>query len=548
MKRRFDEALNARLFWLGVLTTSLILVLQVAGGWRRINGDGVSYLQIGQAILGNHFRAGYAGYWAPLYGIVGALSASAAEMAGLDRLAGVQGLNLLLALGNVIACVCFVQGLLRYLQIPRDSLRGLALQLYALGLLALLLTRYGSVTLVTPDLAVSALVFWAGAETLKLLRETFDRRSALRIGVIFGIGYWFKSTFFPLWFVWLAIALGILWRRRAEWRGLALASAVWLSLAAPLVAKTSEAAGRLSFGENGRLAYLWYVNGIPNRYWQGQPPEHGTPVHQMRRLVGNPKVYEFGDVFPNAAYAPWYDPAYWYAGARVRWSLTGILRSIRANLGGMRRLWLSRFLLPFTFLMVAGLILAAGRIVFRGVAWLAIFAAAPFSLILIHTEPRFFYAQTVMLLVTGASVLLARRADEKYAGTLVILLGILAMGAWGIGFWTAAHSGDQPELNAIKLAFKKEGIQAGARICSIANTAGTGNWAWYSRVRVVAEMPLAEYQRVVTERGALPAEVETAFSEAGCVAAVATLGPGVPKPEGWVEIAGAANYYLKIFR
>lgn len=548
MKRCLDELLTARLVRLGIATTSLVLAIQVAAGWRRINGDGVSYLQVGQAILDNHFRAGYAGYWAPLYGIVGALSASAAEMAGFDRLVGVQCFNLLLALGNVIASVCFVRQLLHYLQIPKESLKGIGLQLYGLGLLTLLLTRYGGVTLLTPDLAVSALVLMAGTETLKVQREEFDWSGAVRIGAIFGIGYWFKSTFFPLWFVWLAIAVGTLWRRRAEWSRLGLAFGVWLSLAAPLVAMTSEAAGRLSFGENGRLNFLWYVNGIPNRYWQGQPPEYGTPVHQMVRLVETPRVYAFGDVFPNAAYAPWYDPAYWYAGARTRWSSVRLLHAIKANLASMRRLWLSRFLLPYTLLMASGFVFALWRIEYRGFAWLAIFALAPFSLILIHTEPRFFYAQTFMLLAVGAFMVSVRSVGSKQARALVVLHSILALWGWGIGLGTATHSGQQVELRSIKVALEEEGIRPREKICSIGDTAGTGSWAWYSRVRVVAEMPLAEYRRVVRERGAVPVEVEEAFRSAGCVAAVASLAPGDPAPKGWSRVAVADGYYLKVLR
>jgi hypothetical protein len=310
MKQRLDETLSAGLLRLAFAITTLIVLLQVVCGWRRVNGDGVSYLQIGQAILESHFRTGYAGYWAPLYGIVGALFSSAAERAGLDRLAGVQFLNGLLALGILIACVYFSRKLLDFMQVPRDSPKGHAVQSYALGLLAMLLTRDGGVTLVTPDLAVSALVFVAGGATLKLLQRTLDWQSAIGIGLIFGTGYWFKSIFFPLWFAWLLIAFAILWRRKAEWRWLALAGAVWLCIAVPLIGKTSETVGRMSFGENGRLSFLWYLNGLPNRYWQGDPPEHGMPVHRMVRLVENPRVYAFGNEFPKAAYPPWYDPAY----------------------------------------------------------------------------------------------------------------------------------------------------------------------------------------------------------------------------------------------
>lgn len=329
--------------------------MQVLRGWQRLNPDGVSYLDMGRALVENNMAAGYTSYWAPLYGVLAWLAASFAERAGLDRLAGVQGLNLLLFLFNLLACCVFVRSLLRFLHIDADSLGGAATLLLASGTLCFLTVRLGGVTLVTPDLAVSAMMLLVAAWTLKLAGNQLSWRGATGIGAVFGIGYWFKSIFFPSWLVWLGLAVVFL-RSTPNWRKwIMTAGAAWLVVAFPLVLKISEAAGRWSIGENARLSYFWYVHGIRNTFWEGDVPGFGQPSHPMKKLLENPKVFYFWDVFPQATFAPWYDPGYWHTGATLRFSAAGLAKAMKENLGRKRGLWKPRLFAPFLLLTIAGL-------------------------------------------------------------------------------------------------------------------------------------------------------------------------------------------------
>jgi hypothetical protein len=519
----------------GVGCSVLIGIGAVILQWQRINGDGVSYLEMGGELLKSGLRKGYTGYWAPLYGVLGALAARAAEACALDRLIGVQVLNGVLYCLAVAGSLYFMRELLRCIGVGVWCWSGVALQLCGMGALCLLAVRFGGVTLVTPDMAVAGVVFLAAGWTVRLLTRGGTHSDAAWMGALFGIGYWCKSIFLPLVILWIGL-MGIAWRNKpTQLKMLGVFVGVWIGVAAPLIAGISLAAGRLSFGENGRLNFLWYVNGIPNRYWEGSLPMHGILKHPMRKVLDSPPIYAFGEVFPKATYPPWYDPAYWYEGAAIRVSVPEIMASIRRNLGSMRRLWLSRYSIPFTLLALLGVFFGWGESR-NWIRWMLLcFAAGPFLLILIHTEPRFFYAQVVIMITCGAASLLVVTEDNsRMKMTAATLLAIAACFGWLCALPVLAHSGRNQDV-LISKAVRAAGVNPGMRICTIAEGAGTANWAWMLRARIAGEMPAMAYRWVMAERRELPDDVASAFDKAGCDVAVAVLKDGDPAPNEWTR-------------
>ncbi|MGH9907198.1 MAG: hypothetical protein ACRD8U_16625, partial [Pyrinomonadaceae bacterium] len=106
---------------------------------------------------------------------------------------------------------------------------------------------------------------------------------------------------------------------------IALAMAVFFLIAGPFVFAISRVKGRLTFGDSGRLNYLWAINRIPSPHWQGDPPGYGTPVHPSRKIFKAPPIYEFG--YPiGGTYPIWYDPSYWYEGGVSKFDLRQQLR------------------------------------------------------------------------------------------------------------------------------------------------------------------------------------------------------------------------------
>jgi hypothetical protein len=224
-----------------------------------------------------------------------------------------------------------------------------------------------------------------------------------------------------------------------------------------------------------------------------------------------------------------------------------IVASIRRNLGSMRRLWLSRFSFPFVFLAMVG-VLFGWRGGLNRIRWaLLAFAFGPFLLVLVHTEPRYFYAQVVILVTCGAaSLLMLTEENHRMRVAAAKLLGVAACGGWLCALPVLADSGQNGAF-ILSRAIHDEGVQAGMRVCTVADGSGTGSWAWLQRVRVVGEMPVEVYRRVMAERRQLPDDVESAFEKAGCDVAVAVLKKGDPAPEGWRR-ASDLSVYVRMLR
>jgi hypothetical protein len=545
-RRASNQVTPAWLYMSGLCLAAGMGVTDIVRHWERINGDGVSYLEMGEALLDSGMTAGYTGYWAPLYGVLGALAARWAESFGMNRLVGVQTLNAAIFLAGLGSSIFFARTFLEMLGIDWQGWRGALTQLFSAAVFSLLVIRFGGTTMVTPDLGVSALVLVAGAWTLRGVQERLPPWKAGATGLVFGLGYWFKSIFFPLWWLWVSLVLGLSWNQRSRRRWIFPALVAWSLLAVPLTLFISRAAGKLSFGENGKLAILWYVNGLPNRYWQGDASApHGRSDHPIRKVHVSPAIYEFSNEFPRASYAPWYDPAYWYSGARVRLSPAVVAGAVKANLKSMRRLWLSRILAPFTLLTIIGLWTGRKYLKKKWLAAVIIFALGPFALVLVHTEPRFFYGQVVILMTAGMALLLCVYGDGiqgwgwQLAGAALIL--------WA--FAVCAVTAVRPEgghLRKITEAVQSAGVRAGMKVCTIAQGAETGAWAWYGRVRVVAEMPLTEYRKAVARGWRDFGEAEASFKAVGCDAAIAVLEAGDAEPS-W-EKTGYSHVYVKLLR
>ena len=104
-------------------------------------------------------------------------------------------------------------------------------------------------------------------------------------------------------------------------------------MASPWILTLSNAKGRFTFGDTGRLNYAFYVNDLVNRpYWHGEDAGLGTPTHSHRRLNAIPPVEDVFGPGPGS-YPLWYDPSYWYDGVRPHFEWRGQLRTLRASLG-----------------------------------------------------------------------------------------------------------------------------------------------------------------------------------------------------------------------
>ena len=288
------------------------------------------------------------------------------------------------------------------------------------------------------------------------------------------------------------------------------AAATFLLTCAPLIALVSQHEGRLSLGETGRLNYAWYVNHL-EPYWQGwtgdggspgtrsagsappaivvptlAKPTHGTPTHPPRILFDRPRVLEFSAPV-GGTYPLWFDPSYWYEGARTRLELRQQIRTFVGNLAQCK---------PMTSLLACALVILAVGL-WRGArqgaehtvssvaAWPLLWPVAVCCLYAaVHVESRFFAGFLVIfwLAVARLPVLRLPVAPALLAAVLLVFLGSVVRNMKAVPLLQAA------DTRIVAANLKAIGVRAGDRVAVVGNGLDS-YYARLARVRIVAEGP-----------------------------------------------------------
>lgn len=188
------------------------------------------------------------------------------------------------------------------------ALRGLGYLLFLWASLDLITLR-----LVSPDMCLAGTAYLAVGILLRIKRGHQALWWPVLLGFVLGIGYLTKAVMFPLAFAFLAASLagGDDLRRKVGVMLTALLCFLVVSL--PFVAAISRAKGYVTFGEAGRINYIWFVNGTLQGY---------GPVHAPRELVKGLGVYGFPKSVPR------HDPSYWMEGVKLRFNLKQQLRRL----------------------------------------------------------------------------------------------------------------------------------------------------------------------------------------------------------------------------
>lgn len=284
-----------------------------------LSPDGVSYLDLSDAVVAGHWGGLVNLYWSPLYpALIGVLRAIFGAGPALDAP--------MTHLANVAAFVAAF-GAFEYFVIPvleiASAVRGAALRgpgglaaaYVAFGLFALIMTP---LALTTPDLLAATAVLVALGAMLRLHRggalgASHDWRTAVVAGLALGGGALAKSFLVPWAIVCFAALALATWRR--GWTPTGVAVVAWAVIALPWCAVLSRHAGRFTFGETGRLTYVWYVNDVESPSAGGVPP--GARTANSDAIL--PGVGIVGDA-PGTD-PMWLEPTRWNAMLRPHWSM-----------------------------------------------------------------------------------------------------------------------------------------------------------------------------------------------------------------------------------
>lgn len=396
--------------------------------------DGVSYIDLSDAVVNGKLGDLVNLYWSPLYPLI----------VGVMRLmtgAGPRGEVAAMHAGNFV-CFAAMLGAYDYFIIqvlkisertPRTVLRGRwgAVCAYALfGAVALTMTP---LELTTPDLLSSAAIFVALGALLRLhdVEWPYRRREALILGAALGIGTLAKAFLAP----WAIVCLVVLAidRRRGGLRELMLAAAASAVFIVPWTVILSARAGHLTTGEAGRLTYAWYVNE------QDPPSAKGTPVgtHVPDMDMFLPGIGITGDA-PGTD-PMWFDPARWNAGVKPHLSAKQQFDTVK-RMAGVLVGSLSVLIYMLFLLLVAA---DGTRRRFWESSWVVIVPAiagmGAYTLVLLTS--RYIMAFIIsMVVITLAGLPIARRVRpvNVLAGAVVSMFLLTSPGnAFGFSFVVA---------------------------------------------------------------------------------------------------------------
>ncbi|MCI0356494.1 MAG: hypothetical protein L0099_15875, partial [Acidobacteria bacterium] len=281
-------------------------------------------------------------------------------------------------------------------------------------------------------------------------------------------------------------------------RRIVFALAGFLLLAGPWMAILSARAGRLTFGETGRLNYSFHVNKAPYMHWQGEPSGTGTPVHVSRRIFDQPPVFEFADP-GRGSYPVWFDPVRWNQGLTPHFDLQQQMRNLGFNLYLYALLLFSRadLVLVWVLLFVLG-----SR---RQSAWnlrqswhllLPAFAALAMHA-LVHFESRHVAAYLVLFWTLAFASLRfgSVPAVRRVAIAAILALALATAASWSRQFPEELDSiRERPDRVYWHVAqeLQRIGARSGDRIAVFGDALWISAVARLARVQVAAEIRTAD--------------------------------------------------------
>jgi hypothetical protein len=330
----------------------VLLALAGAQAWSArfyVTPDGVSYMDLSDAMLAGNWRELLNAYWSPLYPTLIGLLRAVLHPTPYWEFGVVHLLNFLLFAASLLGFEYFV-GALRELGRTQWNKPGLDSVLGSIGAYAI----FGVFTLMmtplllpTPDLLVSAASFFVFGALLRLRFDMSPGKSGLILGLALAAGSLAKSFVIP--WAGVCVLTAVVALRGRSMRPAVVAASLWLLAVIPWTIGLSAKYGHPTFGDTGRLTYVWFVNRVESPSSKMMPHVAATPATDS--------VLRGVAVTPNAAGTNpvWYDPARWYDDLHPEFSLSRQLSVI-----GILGAEYIASLAPM-FLVIAFWLIAAGR-------------------------------------------------------------------------------------------------------------------------------------------------------------------------------------------
>ena len=398
-----------------------------------------------------------------------------------------------------------------------------------------------------PDMLLSAGVYLASALILRISRDQAKLSTFALLGLALGLGYLTKAILFPLSFVFLGIAAFTTFKKKHSLMGPAVATLVFLLTSSPLIIALSHAKGRLTFGDSGKINYLWHVDGVRWIWWLSDFPNSGSAIHPPRMPLDKPPIYEFATPFV-ATFPPWYDPSYWYDGMSPHFDVHKQVHALIEGVG----IYHGLFLKPGAALIAIALILfwmggASARELAGRLDVLSPPIAALILYAMVHVEPR--YVGCFLLIFWGGVLCQIRLWESEFARRLLKFSALAIVLVYSVELCIGALSAARDERNLsremqVEIEAAEGLVQAGLqphdRVAVIGGISGMV-WARLDKLQVVASS--SEAADSWMQDAGVRSRALSAFAATGAKAIVAERARPPEGPDGWKRI-GQTPYYL----
>lgn len=315
--------------------------------------DGISYLEVGDAIFRDGWVAAANGCWSPLLALLAGAARAVFRPSAFGEFRFANGVNALIYLCSIVILELAIR---RYWRRNGD---GAILSRLQLGMFLHTVHIVAALTLVgmnyfTPDIL---LIACANLALAAIFGPAGPANSAL-LGLALGLGYLGKTAFLVtgglLW-----ISAGMIWRRRGGMpRDLLISGTVFAAISALYFVPVSIQKKRFTLAENGRVNYVMHVLGVRNP--AAGDPRFGPPPVPVTHIADTPLTYELPH-WTGVAYPPHYDMSRFFDGWQYSISLAGHAKAIEKSLRIYARIPLRGPVLALLVTFAALLVMAQRR-------------------------------------------------------------------------------------------------------------------------------------------------------------------------------------------
>ncbi len=486
---RLVRTLNSIRFWW--IASLLCAALAAWNDRYTMTGDGLSYLDMAAETLHSGPGTLVNGYWSAVYPALISIGLLVFRPSPYMEFPLIHLVNFFIFILALLAFTFFMKSWLQGQQddpANLDQKNGYLVPL-GFGLFLWFMLEFISLGLSTPDLFVAVTVFLAAGITCRICKEGPNWRYYIALGAMLALGYFTKAAMFPLGAI-LLMVLFIWPPESVRRRGIMVSACVFLLVMSPMVALISHRVGHFTTGETGPFNYAWYVNRLTwNGDWIGDPGNtHGIPKHPPRTLMAKPFTLEYATPV-GGTYPLWYDPAYWYAGATVRFNaaqqVIAIVKNLRVYADAMVRM--SGILAGFLGLWI---LRARQRppMPRRNIDWLLLWPVGAAGLYaLVHADVRFLGAFCVLFWLAAYQLLLPEVSATARAAVLATALSASFLPTTFHLIMQPILDRDRPAPVVMAEHLQRLGIKPGDKLAIV----GTGYRAYFARcagVRIVAQV------------------------------------------------------------